>query len=319
MTSSKLFLLVLVAMIAFAGNSVLTRLALRATSIDATSFTTIRIISGALILFLISRAAGTAKSGGGNIVSALALCAYAVGFSFAYVDLSTGTGALLLFGAVQITMIGSGIWRGERLSWLQVAGVLIAFAGLIGLLLPGISAPSLSGSLLMAIAGIAWGVYSIRGKSVSDPISANARNFLLSVPVVGGFSLVMWQGASLDEAGVIYAIISGGLASGVGYAVWYTALPFMLNIDDTHIVTYSLKKLQKLELIESIKEGSEKTFKTTKQGADLCMEYRNIRSRVLIENLNSLSESDVDLRALAKILRTLSGFYDQAARSAATF
>jgi len=227
MTSPKLFLLVLVAMIAFAGNSVLTRLALRATSIDATSFTTIRIISGALILFLISRAAGTAKSGGGNIVSALALCAYAVGFSFAYVDLSTGTGALLLFGAVQITMIGSGIWRGERLSWLQVAGVLIAFAGLIGLLLPGISAPSLSGSLLMAIAGIAWGVYSIRGKSVSDPISANARNFLLSVPVVGGFSLVMWQGASLDEAGVIYAIISGGLASGVGYAVWYTALPFM--------------------------------------------------------------------------------------------
>jgi drug/metabolite transporter (DMT)-like permease len=227
MTSPKLFLLVLVAMIAFAGNSVLTRLALRATSIDATSFTTIRIISGALVLFLISRAAGTAKSGGGNIVSALALCAYAVGFSFAYVDLSTGTGALLLFGAVQITMIGSGIWRGERLSWLQVAGVLIAFAGLIGLLLPGISAPSLSGSLLMAIAGIAWGVYSIRGKSVSDPISANARNFLLSVPVVGGFSLVMWQGASLDEAGVIYAIISGGLASGVGYAVWYTVLPFM--------------------------------------------------------------------------------------------
>lgn len=227
MTSPKLFLLVLVAMIAFAGNSVLTRLALRTTMIDATSFTTIRIISGALILFLISRAAGPAKSGGGNIVSALALCAYAVGFSFAYLDLSTGTGALLLFGAVQITMIGSGIWGGERLSWLQIAGVLIAFAGLIGLLLPGISAPSLSGSLLMAIAGIAWGVYSIRGKSVSDPISANARNFLLSVPVVGGFSLVMWQDASLDETGVVYAIISGGLASGVGYAVWYTALPFM--------------------------------------------------------------------------------------------
>lgn len=227
MTRPKLFLLVLAAMIAFAGNSVLTRLALRTTTIDAASFTTIRIMSGALILFLILKAAGTAKSGGGNVVSALALCAYVLGFSFAYLDLSTGTGALLLFGAVQITMIGTGIWGGERLSWVQLAGVLIAFAGLIGLLLPGISAPSLSGSLLMAVAGIAWGVYSIRGKSVADPIAANARNFLLSVPVVGIFSLIMWQDASFDGAGVAYAMISGGLASGVGYAVWYTALPFM--------------------------------------------------------------------------------------------
>ncbi len=217
------------AMIAFAGNSLLCRLALKHTSIDPASFTAIRLVSGALILWLVVRVKRNVSAGEGNWPSALALFAYAAGFSFAYVSLSAGTGALLLFGAVQATMIGHGIWAGERLFGLQLVGLLLAFGGLVGLLLPGLSAPPLLGSVLMMGAGIAWGVYSLRGKGAGDATRVTAGNFLRAVPITIVLSLLMFNYSSFDMAGFWYAVSSGALASGLGYAIWYTALPALKN------------------------------------------------------------------------------------------
>jgi drug/metabolite transporter (DMT)-like permease len=219
------FSLTLLAMIAFAGNSLLCRAALKHTGIYAASFTSIRILSGALALWLIVRLRGGASQRTpGSWRSALALFAYAACFSYAYIGLPAATGALLLFGAVQATMIGYGLWSGERLAIRQSAGLLCAFGGLAALMLPGISAPPLPASILMLIAGCAWGIYSLRGKGVADPTSATAGNFLLAVPMVVVLSLITFRGASSDGTGVGYAIVSGALTSGVGYAIWYTAL-----------------------------------------------------------------------------------------------
>jgi len=212
-------------MIAFAGNSLLCRIALKHTSIDPASFTTIRLVSGAAVLWLAAQTRRQADSGTGNWLSASALVAYAAGFSFAYTSLPVATGALLLFGAVQVTMIGCGIWAGERLRGLQLVGLLVALGGLIGLLLPGLSAPPLAGSALMLGAGIAWGVYSLRGKGAGDPTRVTAGNFLRAAPIAAALSLFMVKGTSLDSAGIGYAVASGALASGIGYAIWYTALP----------------------------------------------------------------------------------------------
>jgi drug/metabolite transporter (DMT)-like permease len=173
----------------------------------------------------------------GNWPSALALFFYAAGFSFAYLSLSAATGALLLFGAVQATMIGYGIWKGERLEKLQLAGLLLALIGLIFLLLPGLSAPPLSGSMLMITAGVAWGVYSLRGKGEGNPTRVTAGNFIRAAPIAMVLSLVLWKYSSLDSAGVMYAIASGALASGMGYAIWYTALP---ALKATHASTVQL-------------------------------------------------------------------------------
>ena len=224
MSRTQIFSLTLLAMIAFAGNSLLCRLALRHTSMDAASFTSIRIISGALTLWLIMRMRGGTNSTAGNWPSALALFIYAAAFSYAYVSLSAATGTLLLFGAVQATMIGYGLWSGERLGMRQSAGLLCAFSGLVGLILPGVSAPPLLGSLLMLGAGIAWGVYSLRGKSAGDPTFVTAGNFLRAAPLAALLSVVTFPWISLDSSGFWYAISSGTLASGVGYAIWYTAL-----------------------------------------------------------------------------------------------
>jgi drug/metabolite transporter (DMT)-like permease len=212
-------------MIAFAGNSVLCRIALKDTSIDAASFTTIRLASGALVLWLVARFFRHAHTGKGNWLSALALFAYAAGFSFAYLSLTAATGALLLFGAVQATMIGYGIWAGERLRKLQILGLLLALGGLIGLLLPGLSAPPLFGSVLMLIAGVSWGIYSLRGKGVGDPTRVTAGNFLRAVLFAVLLSLLANASPNLDSAGVGYAIASGAVASGMGYAIWYSVLP----------------------------------------------------------------------------------------------
>ncbi len=163
--------------------------------------------------------------GEGNWLSALALFVYAAGFSFAYLSLPAATGALLLFGSVQVTMIGYGLFRGERLARIQVMGLLLALAGLVGLLLPALSTPSLFGSIVMTTAGIAWGVYSLRGSGIIDPIKATAGNFLRAVPMTLILSVVMFEDISFDIAGFCYAIASGGLASGIGYAIWYTVLP----------------------------------------------------------------------------------------------
>ncbi len=212
-------------MVAFAGNSILCRLALRHTTIDAASFTTIRLVAGALILSLILRARDQAWKSAGDWPSACALFVYAAAFSFAYLSLPTGTGALLLFGAVQATMILWGFGQGERLRPLQITGLLIALGGLVALLLPGISAPPLRGSLLMLSAGIAWGVYSLRGRKAGDPARATAGNFFRAVPLAALLSLAFLPWMHLDRAGVAYAAASGAIASGLGYVVWYAALP----------------------------------------------------------------------------------------------
>jgi drug/metabolite transporter (DMT)-like permease len=221
----RVIALTAIAMCAFAGNSLLCRAALKHTGIDAASFTSIRLISGASMLWLLVLAKSGKRPHGGNWLSALALFAYAAGFSFAYVCLPAGTGALLLFGAVQATMIGRGIWGGERLKPLQLVGLALAFGGLVGLLLPGLSAPPLLGSILMLVAGVAWGIYSLRGKNAGDPTNVTAGNFLRAVPIATGLSLLMLNDATIDQAGFWYAVSSGALTSGIGYAIWYTAMP----------------------------------------------------------------------------------------------
>lgn len=225
MSTARTLVLTSLAMTAFAGNSLICRLALKHTSIDPASFTTIRLVSGALVLWLVTRKARGTQAVAGNWLSALALFLYAASFSFAYVSLSTGTGALLLFGAVQATMIGYGLWKGERLRRLQLVGLALAFGGILGLLLPGLSAPPLVGSLLMLSAGASWGIYSLRGKGTGDPTQVTAGNFMRAVPLALVLSLFVLKGASLDMAGFWYAVASGALTSGIGYAIWYTVLP----------------------------------------------------------------------------------------------
>lgn len=225
MSKLRLMALTAMAMTAFAGNSLLCRMALQHTGIDAGSFTTIRLMAGALTLWLLVSMRGGAYRGNGNWSSAIALFAYAAGFSYAYVRLPAGTGALILFGAVQATMIGHGIWSGERLRKPQVMGVVLAFAGIIGLLLPGLSAPPIWSAMLMSGAGVAWGIYSLRGRGAGDPTRVTAGNFLRAAPIAAILSLVTWNQVTLDAAGIWYAIASGALASGIGYAIWYTALP----------------------------------------------------------------------------------------------
>jgi drug/metabolite transporter (DMT)-like permease len=222
-------LLTSLAMLAFAGNSLLCRIALRQTSMDAASFTAVRLVSGALVLWIAVRLTRRGQDIQGTWRSALALFAYAAGFSFAYTSLSAATGALLLFGAVQATMIGYALFKGERFSGAQQLGLALALAGLVALLLPGLSAPPLAGSVLMLGAGMAWGIYSLRGRGAGDAMCVTAGNFLRAVPIALLLSLVLTQlmGApiSVDRAGLGYAIASGALASGLGYAVWYTVLP----------------------------------------------------------------------------------------------
>ena len=226
LTLARTVTLTSVAMVAFAGNSLLCRLALGERSIDAASFTTIRLVSGAVVLWLIARwrSRGAAATDG-DWLSALALFAYAAAFSFAYLTLTASTGALLLFGAVQLTMIGVGLRRGEALERRQLAGLLLALGGLVGLLAPGLTAPPVGGAMLMMSAGVAWGVYSLRGQQLRrDPTTATAGNFLRAVPFALALSLAVGV-TRVDPIGAAYAMVSGAVASGLGYAVWYTALP----------------------------------------------------------------------------------------------
>ena len=253
MSRLRLVILVSTAMLAFAGNSLLCRMALKHTVIDAASFTAVRLLSGACMLWLVvwlTRSGVSVERKGrplpGSWLSACALFVYAAAFSFAYVSMSAATGALLLFGSVQATMIGYGVWRGERLRTLQWAGIALALAGLVTLLLPGLAAPSPLASLSMISAGAAWGVYSLRGKSapnpgLHNPTEVTAGNFLRTVPMALGLALVMGllmaDGLRLDPAGMAYAVVSGALASGLGYAIWYQALP---ALKATHAATVQL-------------------------------------------------------------------------------
>lgn len=217
--------LTVLAMLAFAGNSLLCRLALRDTTIDAASFTSIRLVSGAVMLAILMAGRGARPWTAGTWRAAAMLFAYAVTFSFAYRQLTAATGALLLFGAVQITMLGYGLATGERLQGLQWLGLSVAVAGLVGLLLPGIAAPPLMGAVFMLAAGAAWGVYSLLGRGVTDPVAGTAGNFLRAVPFTIVLSLVTAAQASFDAAGLLYAVASGAITSGLGYVLWYAALP----------------------------------------------------------------------------------------------
>jgi drug/metabolite transporter (DMT)-like permease len=249
----RLFTLTLVAMVAFATNSLLCRAALRDTAIDAASFTFIRIFAGAVALWLIVRSRSVVATAyhrrndssaarldsaqdrrraplQGDWISAFALFVYAAAFSFAYKTLSAGTGALLLFGAVQATMIFWGLRKGERLDMIQIVGLLVAIVGLIVLVFPGLSAPPLIGSVLMLGAGLAWGVYSLRGQNASDAIASTAVNFLRATVFGVLLSALMLRWARVDSLGVIYAVISGAVTSGLGYVLWYSALPALKAI-----------------------------------------------------------------------------------------
>ncbi len=220
-------------MIAFASNSLLCRLALKNTTIDAATFTFVRIFSGAVTLSLLVKMRSTStvetvqnrRTFRGNWASALVLFIYAAAFSFAYNSLSAGTGALLLFGAVQATMILWGLRKGESLHARQLVGLAIAVIGLVVLLLPGISAPPFRGLILMLGAGIAWGIYSLRGKGEKNPASATAGNFLRAVPFAATISIILLPRMRLDSLGIGYALVSGAITSGFGYVIWYSALP----------------------------------------------------------------------------------------------
>jgi len=223
---SLLALLVALALLAFAGNSLLARVALRDGGMDAASFTTLRLASGALVLWaLVSLRRAPAARGSGDWTSALALFAYAALFSLAYVGLEAGAGALLLFGAVQATMVGRGLATGERLGGWQWSGIALALAGLSGLLLPGLTAPPLAPALMMLGAGVAWGAYSLRGRDALDPLRTTAGNFLRTLPMAALFALALLPRLQFDTPGLLAALASGALASGLGYAIWYTALP----------------------------------------------------------------------------------------------
>jgi drug/metabolite transporter (DMT)-like permease len=221
----------LLALIGFAANSLLCRAALEngAWRIDAASFTSLRLVSGALVLWLLLRVRGGGERRG-SWGSALALFAYAAGFSLAYVRIPAGVGALILFGCVQATMLGVGLFRGERPRPLEWVGLAMALGGLVALRLPGATAPDPLGATLMAGAGVAWGVYSLRGRGNADPLAATADNFLRSVPMALGLSalaLLALEAPRATPVGMGLAVASGALASGVGYSLWYAALPHL--------------------------------------------------------------------------------------------
>jgi len=235
--AGRLLILTLLTMIAFAANSILCRLALKTTSIDPASFTAIRLVAGAATLWLIVRIRTGSNALAGSWTQAFSLFAYAAAFSFAYVSLSAGTGALILFGAVQATMILYGLLRGERFTPLQTAGLLLALGGLVALLLPGATAPHWAGATLMTIAGIAWGAYSLMGRASTRPIETTAGNFLRAALFGALLSAVSLGMFAWDARGAMLAVLSGAVASGLGYAIWYTVLPALRA---THAATVQL-------------------------------------------------------------------------------
>jgi drug/metabolite transporter (DMT)-like permease len=215
------------ALLAFAANSLLCRAALAPRLVDPASFTTIRIVSGAATLFALTKVTAARPSTGarGSWVSAFALFAYAIAFSLAYARISAGVGALVLFGMVQVTMVSWGLFRGERPRAGEWAGLAIAVVGLAVFMLPGAHAPDLSGTVLMIAAGVAWGVYSLRGRKSSSPARTTADNFLRAVPFAIGASAMEIGKMHVTSRGVVLAAASGAIASGLGYCLWYLALP----------------------------------------------------------------------------------------------
>ncbi len=216
------------ALVCFALNSLLCQLALGAETIDAASFTTIRLISGTATLAVIYYFFDKKRENIiiGNWLSAFFLFAYAICFSFAYINLTTATGALILFGCVQATMIISALVKGERPKILEWLGLLLALGGLIYLVFPGLASPPFFSSALMALAGIAWGFYTLRGRGSANPLAETSGNFVRTVPMIILASLPFLSKIHLSQKGIIFAVLSGAIASGIGYSVWYFVLKF---------------------------------------------------------------------------------------------
>ena len=226
----KTSLLTALALIAFAANSVLCRLALGNGAIDASSFTGIRLLSGAIALFIILSFKGSIKgrnngtSSKGSWSAAFALFLYAITFSYAYLSVDTGTGALILFGSVQITMIMLSLLSGTRLHFIEWSGVIIAFFGFIYLILPNITTPSIDGLMLMTVSGVAWGIYTLKGRGSKYPLMDTTYNFLRTIPFIGLLAIFTLHNMDYSSEGIILALISGAITSGLGYTIWYIAL-----------------------------------------------------------------------------------------------
>ena len=221
----KTIIFTVLALFAFAANSVLCRLALGENAIDAPSFTVIRLLSGTIVLLTIIRIKNdkTASSTKGSWSASIMLFLYAVTFSFAYVTLDTGTGALILVGSVQITMILLSLISGDRLHILEWTGLTIAFMGFVYLILPEVTTPSATGFLLMTIAGIAWGVYTLKGRDSENPLAGTAFNFLRTTPLVIISVIISIKNLHYTTEDILPAVLSGGITSGIGYTIWYIA------------------------------------------------------------------------------------------------
>ena len=222
----KTIILTGLALIAFAANSVLCRLALGNNAIDASSFTIIRLLSGTIILLIIIALTrnDNAVSTKGSWTASFMLFVYAITFSFAYISLDTATGALILFGSVQITMILISLFSGTRLHFTEWIGVAIAFTGFVYLILPGVSTPSITGLFLMTLAGVAWGIYTLKGRNSKNPLMDTAYNFLRTTPLVILLTIIAINNANYSSEGILLALLSGSITSGVGYTIWYIAL-----------------------------------------------------------------------------------------------
>lgn len=230
MTRLRIIIITFLSLSAFAANSLITRYALEQTAIDEASFIMLRVVSGALFLGLYLTIKKDKKvSQGGTWFAAFALFIYAVSFTYGYGLIAAGTGALLLFGSVQITMTIAGYREGERLNVIQLVGFILAIAGLVILMLPGISAPSLIGASLMCISGIAWSIYTLQGRGAKNPAASTAGNFIKAAPMATLLWLMVYLSTnntiSLANTGVIYALLSGIVTSGIGYIIWYSVLP----------------------------------------------------------------------------------------------
>ncbi len=219
--------LTMIAMLAFAGNALLSRAAFQYTNIDAASFTLIRLVSGAIFLALLTRPQAIINLKYGNWHSSIALFIYATCFSYAFVDLTTATGAVLGFGAVQLTMLGYALLRGERFKHIQIAGIGISIAGVLALLLPGFENPPLIPALLMLSAGASWSIYTILGRNSQEPTHDTAGNFNRAALIATVFYFLFVHNSQFDTPGFMFAFLSGTLASGLGYIIWYTALPYL--------------------------------------------------------------------------------------------
>lgn len=228
----KIFILTSLALIAFAANSVLCRLALGNNVIDASSFTIIRLLAVAIVLFCIVlfSKGKTSTTSKGSLLSSFMLFLYAITFSFAYLSLDTGTGALILFGAVQITIIIHTLLSGNKLRPLEWLGVIISFLGFIYLISPGVSSPSIIGFILMTIAGISWGIYTIKGQTSKNPLRDTTYNFIKTLPFITILYIATMTQSNYSTEGILLAVIAGGVTSGIGYTIWYMAIRGLSSI-----------------------------------------------------------------------------------------